>query len=375
MGNMMDYLDWRGDLSLAREPFNEVDNLLMSYLAYVRLDGIAPAPGEPPRPLKEVGEQFFQIHSEEYLKKEKSLTRLAWKVVPKLMESPRFNGSRVRNYVNYISQENEVQFCALEILLDDGTSYVAYRGTDDTIVGWKEDFLMVTGEVPAQSTAVEYLNYIGRNSGYLLRVGGHSKGGNLAVYAAAQCEPEIQQRILKVYNNDGPGFRQEFLDSDGLAAVQSKIVRIIPEASIVGMLMLHNTKPQVIESSQKGTMQHDALSWEVMGNHFVRAKELSKSSEFFDRTLKNWMDGIEESGREAFINDLFSVFEAPGVETFTELQEGGLRSVKAILEQADELQPESKKIVQQLLMSFLNTSTEYLSAPLLAKREEWRLPG
>lgn len=373
MGNIMDYLDWRGDLTLEREPFCEVDNLLMSYLAYVRLDGIAPAPGEPPKPLREISEEFFQIHSEEYLKKEKSLTRLAWKVMPKMAESARFKDARIRNYVNYISQENEVQFCAMEILLDDGTSFAAYRGTDDTIVGWKEDFAMVTGEVPAQATAVEYLNYVGNNCECKLRVGGHSKGGNLAVYAAAQCEPDIQKRILTVYNNDGPGFRQEFIDSPGLAAIQSKIMRIIPESSIVGLLLLHNVEPRIIKSSQAGAMQHDGMTWEVLGNRFVCVEEVGRASVLFDKTLKKWMAEIEESERGAFIDDLFSVLEAPGVETLTELQNGGLRSLKEMLAKIEDLRPESKKIVQQLMKGFLSTSTELLTAPLLAKREE--LPG
>lgn len=368
MGNIMDYLEWRGDLTLEREPFCEVDNLLMSYLAYVRMDGIAPSPGEPPKSLKEISEEFFRIHSEEYLKKEKSLTRLAWKVMPKMLETERFGGVRIRNYVNYISQKNEVQFCAMEILLDDGTSFVAYRGTDDTIVGWKEDFAMVTGEVPAQATAVEYLNYVGHSCECELRVGGHSKGGNLAVYAAAQCEPEIQNRITVIYNNDGPGFRREFLESPGLAMIQSRIVRIVPESSIVGLLLLHNIKPQIIRSTQNGAMQHDGITWEVLGNRFVRAEEISMASAVFDKTLKKWMDEIEEPQRGAFIDDLFSVLEAPGVETFTELQNGGLRSLKEILSKIEDLQPESKKIVQQLLKGFLSSSTEFLTAPLITKK-------
>ena len=371
MGNIMDYLEWRGDLTLEREPFCEVDNLLMSYLAYVRMEGIAPQPGEMPKSLKEISQEFFQIHSEEYLKKEKSLTRLAWKVMPKMVESERFADIRIRNFVNYISQENEVQFCAMEILLDDGTSFVAYRGTDDSIVGWKEDFAMVTGEVPAQATAVEYLNYVGQNCDCELRVGGHSKGGNLAVYAAAQCEPEIQKRIMTIYNNDGPGFRQEFLDSPGFSMIRSRIVRIIPESSIVGLLLLHDTEPEIIKSTQNGAMQHDGITWDVCGNHFVRAEEINAGSILFDKTLKKWMDEIEESKRGAFIEDLFSVLEAPGVETFTELQNEGLRTLKEILSKIEDLQPESKKIIQQLVKCILSSSTELLTAPLIARRDEW----
>lgn len=369
MGNMMDYLDWRGDLTLEREPFGEVDNLLMTYLAYVRMDGIAPTFGEPKKSLREISKVIFETHSVEKLKKEKSLTRLAWKVMAKLVESARFGNIWIQNYVNYVSQEKEVQFCAMEILLDDGTSFVAYRGTDDTIVGWKEDFALVMGEVTAQVAAVDYLNRVGGESERMLRVGGHSKGGNLAVYASARCKEEVRKLILKVYDNDGPGFRKEFLESPELLAITPKIIRIIPEYSIIGLLLLHNVEPLVVKSSQKVAMQHDGMTWEVLGNHFVHAKEVNAASIVFDKVLKDWMGEIEEERRAAFIDDFFSVLQAPGVETLTELQDGGMRNLKAILSRADELQPESKKIIRQLLKGLLSSSGELLTAPLLARRE------
>ncbi len=369
MGNMLDYLDWRGDLTLEREPFCEVDGLLLSYLAYVRMDGIAPKPGEPEMPLKDISETFFRVHLEEQLKKEKSLMRLAWKAMPKLVQSERFGNSKIRNYVNYISQEKEVQFSAMEILLDDGTSFVAYRGTDDTIVGWKEDFEMMTGAVLAQTVAVKYLNHVGSEENRLLRVGGHSKGGNLAVYASAKCEESIQKRILQIYDNDAPGFCQEFLDGQEFMSIAPRIVRVIPEHSIIGLLYLHKVEPLVVKSSQKASQQHDSLTWEVQGNHFVRADEVNPASLVFDKTLKDWMGEIEESRKGVFIDDFFSVLQVPGVETLTELQNGGLRSLKLILSRMEDLRPESKKIIQQLLKGILSNSGELLTAPLLARRE------
>ena len=176
---------------------------------------------------------------------------------------------------------------------------------------------------------------------------------------------------MTIYNNDGPGFRQEFLDSPGFSMIRSRIVRIIPESSIVGLLLLHDTEPEIIKSTQNGAMQHDGITWDVCGNHFVRAEEINAGSILFDKTLKKWMDEIEESKRGAFIEDLFSVLEAPGVETFTELQNGGLRTLKEILSKIEDLQPESKKIIQQLVKCILSSSTELLTAPLIARRDEW----
>ena len=159
--------------------------------------------------------------------------------------------------MNELAFDEQFQFAALEVVLDDGTSYIAYRGTDDTIVGWKEDFQLSAGVVPAQRKAADYLNEVAGNSMRKLWVGGHSKGGNLAVYAAAMCEPNVQERIEVVYCNDGPGFLGTFLTTSGFQRILPKIQRFVPEASVIGMILEHGDEPTVISSSQKGILQHD----------------------------------------------------------------------------------------------------------------------
>lgn len=360
MSNFMDYLDWRGDLSFMQAPFCEVDNLILSYLSYVKLSGIAPAYGEASITLEEMSEQFFQKNTKEDLDRDRSFVRMAPYLMQKMAKSRRFREARIQNLENQIDEVLELQFCALEILLEDGTSFISYQGTDDSIVGWKEDFQLSNGVVPAEKEAVDYLNRIGGIQSRPIRIGGHSKGGNLAIYAAAGCDAQVKDKIIEIYNNDGPGFTSEFLESEGLQAIKPKIRRYIPESSIIGMLLEHTVEPIMIKSSQKGPLQHDGFSWEVLGSTFPRCQELSKTGKIFDETLRSWIYQLNPTDREAFIEDFFSVLEAPGAKTLTELQEGGLKSAKAMFARSQELNPETRKIVEQLLKTMASHWVEFL---------------
>ena len=181
MGNIMDYINWRGDLSFEQSKFNEVDNLILACFSYGNLDGIPAVAEQKGIELKNLAEEFMKLHTMEELEADKSFIRLAPFMMLEMAETNRFGNSVIRNYVNEIVTEAEQQFAAVEIVLEDGTSYVSFRGTDDTIIGWKEDFNLSTGVVPAQERAVEYVRRVSENTSGMLRVGGHSKGGNLAI--------------------------------------------------------------------------------------------------------------------------------------------------------------------------------------------------
>lgn len=360
MGNVVDYIRWRGDLSFEQSPFCEVDNLILSYLAYVNLDGISTIAGENSDTIERVSGKFFELHTEEELEKDKSFIHDAPYMMREMASAPRFSNLRVKNYINKVDASIQVQFSAVEIMLDDHVSYIAYRGTDDTIVGWKEDFNLSNGIVPAQTMSVDYLNRVAEGRENSLIVGGHSKGGNLAIYASAKCESAVQDRIQRVYDNDGPGFWKDFFEKPGFAKIEDKIVRIIPECSVIGMLLDHTAQSIYVESSQKGILQHDGLSWEIMGSAFVRKDGLDKKAELFDVTLRGWIDGMEVKEREETIDDFFSVLEASGATTLTELQNGGLKSLTAMLKQMEALKPETKQVTESLVKSLFAHWTEFI---------------
>ncbi len=382
--NMLDYLAWRGDLTFAQSEFNEVDNLILCYLVYVNLDGAAPGIGENTMTVRDLSKRFFEQHTEKELKKDKSFIRLAPKVLKAMASTERFGNLLVQNYVNKIDLEKMLQFAAMEILLGDGTTFIAYRGTDDTIVGWKEDFYLSKGEVPAEKEAVAYLNTAGAEKKELdvpefveaacavraaeraaeavkkIRIGGHSKGGNLAVYAAACCEEAVQDRILEIYNNDGPGFKMEFFEKPGYQRISNRIKRYIPESSIIGMLLEHVAEPAVIRSDQKGVMQHDGLSWEVVGPSFIYCPVISNFAAGMDRSIKGWLAQVEGEQRQQVIDDLFAVLEATQAATLTELQDGGLKNIRIIMKEIEEMDSDSKGVLQSLLKEMMSNIPQML---------------
>lgn len=363
MGNIVDYIHWRGDLSFMQSPFNEADNLVLAYFSYINLDGIQEVTGPEGISLSKLKDLFFAMHSEEELKADKSFLRMAPYMMKDMAQSRRFGRCIVRNYVNEVVTEQELQFSAVEISLEDGSTYVAFRGTDDTVVGWKEDFNLSNGIVPAEEKAAGFLNGVGRHRSGCIRVGGHSKGGNLAVYAAAKCEAAVQKDIIEVYDNDGPGFTQDFLEEEGVKIIQSRIKRIIPECSVIGMLLNHVKEPIIISSTQKGILQHDGFSWEIMGPSFVTVKELNPKAILFNDTLHKWIDNMNMKQRDQLIDDLFSVIEATGVQTLSQVQDGGVKSVGAMVKQVEKLAPESKEIVAELIRSLFAHWMDFLKLP------------
>ena len=259
--NVFDYLSWRGDLTFLQAPFSEVDNLLISLLSYVDLNGIFPDQEDRKDglPLKEISDRFFFLHSAKELKNDHSLLRKMPQVLKAMGASPRFRDLRLFHYCDQFDKSRLLQFAALELRLPDGTSFLSFRGTDDSLAGWEESFRMSTGTVEAGRAATAYtVCAAARTEGKLL-LGGHSKGGNLAIYAAATVPEDVRSRIAAVYSNDGPGFLPDFLARPAMQELSGRITTIIPRDSVVGMLMTPASEPIRVKSSARGLLQHDLV--------------------------------------------------------------------------------------------------------------------
>ena len=361
MGNIMDYISWRGDLSFEQSQFNEVDNLILACFSYVNLDGISAVTKHKGIGLKKLTKEFMKLHTMKELEADKSFIRLAPFMMMEMAKSVRFGKCVVRNYVNDIVTEAEQQFAAMEIVLEDGTTYVSFRGTDDTIIGWKEDFNLSTGVVPAQKRAIEYLQKISEHTDGMLRVGGHSKGGNLAIYGSVMCK-SAHEKILEIYSNDGPGFSREFQELPETKEMMPKIIRIIPEYSIIGTLLEHEKEPVIVASSSKGLLQHDGFSWEVQGPALVRRDSLNKTALRFIEILHKWIDGMDTEQKRLLIEDLFATLQASGYENLSEVQSGGLKSLAAMVKRVEKFAPESRGMMQELLTAICGGWLEQLQA-------------
>lgn len=316
MGNLFEYLSWRGDLSLNTVPVTPVDALIFSSLSYLNFEGIVPQDMKNPIPLHVAADAFLSLADAQdrvRVKSDLQLLRAA-------ADAPRLRNTRLAFYRSTFIAEEETQFAAMAFLLDDGTAFLAFRGTDYSLVGWKEDFNMsFQDSVPAQREAAAYVTELATNYPVLLRLGGHSKGGNLAVYAAAKVTPNIQKRILNIYNLDGPGFTETMMNDAGYLAIVPKIQTYIPESSIIGMLLEQRDEYRVIKSRQVGLLQHEPYSWEIRAGDFEYAEEISRGNRFADEAIANWIRDMTPAEREAFVDATYQLLSAGGASNVGEL--------------------------------------------------------
>lgn len=349
MSNVFDYLDWRGDVSLGNAPLTPVDALILSMLPYVRLEGIVPSSlkAEPVR-LADAVEQYFSrpVSGDRSEERHHELLR-------RLAKTPRFSSLRLLGARKTIDRREGMQFAALTVLLPGQSFFVAFEGTDDTLVGWKEDFRMsYECPVPAQLRAAEYL----REAALLhpLRrffVGGHSKGGNLAMFAAVFCGEEFRHRIRSVYNNDGPGFCDDTLSSPAYREMRPRIHTFLPESSIVGVLLEHEEAYKIVKSDAVGFRQHDAYSWQVRGADFEYTAERTafgrETEEIADRLLAD----MTPEQRRLLGEALFTVLESTNQDTLSGISGNFLQSARQILRSYTGLDPELRAILNQAILA------------------------
>jgi hypothetical protein len=235
--------------------------------------------------------------------------------------------------------------------LGNGTAVVTYRGTDDTLVGWKEDMNMCfLPVVPAQLKAVEYLHIVAETHKGKIILAGHSKGGNLAVYAAVQCDPDIRERITAIYSNDGPGFGKNILDDPDYQQIRPLICNLVPHSSVVGMLLEHDENFTVVKSRQKsGLLQHNGLSWEILGNSFVHLKDVTPESRKLDRTVNQWIRDMAPEQREEFAEAVYQLFSVDGAQTLTDL----VAARKKWFSHTKKLDPKVHETIQKMLSELI----------------------
>ena len=342
MANAIDYLDWRGDVPLSASPFNEVDGLIIAKLTSLDFTDIVP--GEGSMDLADAAACYFERYGDDDVRLGALLPPGTVTMAKKLLKSPRFAGISVSDYVNYVDGENAEQFCALTAGLPDGTHFVAFRGTDDTIAAWREDFNMsVHDAVPAQLHAVEYLHRAGWRFDGNFRIGGHSKGGNLSVCAAMAVPEELQERVLDIYDYDGPGFRESVRDYPGYQRVSGKIHKLVPQHAMVGLLLVNDTPYEIVESCETGMSAHNGFTWQVLGTKFVRRDRFSLRTRVYREAIRSWAENLDLQQRQELIDAVFDALESTGARTLTDLTEQRVR--KAVMAARDLLSDEDERAV------------------------------
>lgn len=343
MANLIDYVRWRGDIPFEQVPLNAVDALVLSYLAYMPFDGLVEASFEgegvvladAAQKLLDVGvTSTCMIDSER---------EDCW-LLEAVRDSERFGTMRVIGFEEQYDEEKEEQFAAVTFVPPVGPVFVAFRGTDSTVVGWKEDFNMsFEREVPAQRAAVAYTADAAIALERPMILGGHSKGGNLAAYASIFSDEPVQTKISCVYNFDGPGFNEEVIALDAFRRVDMRIHTFVPQSSLIGILLWHAEPFTVVRSDAAGLFQHNPYSWQVMGGRFITLPERTKESRLAEETIKHWLTGLPGEAREQIIDGIYGVLSASDGRNVADLFEG--RNIRAILRAAGSMDEETKEII------------------------------
>ncbi|WP_294753159.1 Mbeg1-like protein [uncultured Ruminococcus sp.] len=264
----------------------------------------------------------------------------------KLAESRRFRGTTLRGFVCHVESDEDMQFSALTCRLDDGSGFLAFRGTDGTVVGWKEDFnLSFMQQTAGQERAIEYLNTAFGSDDQPIRLGGHSKGGNFAIFSSLYCNEQIRDRIVNIYSYDGPGFRDEVIGSEVYKNMLPRIKCFIPQVSIVGMLLGNSSEPKIVKNSAIGIKQHFAYNWELKRNRFILADKLKKSGDVINKAISGMLEDFSDTEREIFTESLFEILQAPDKETLKELTK--LRSYPSIIKAISKLKPEQQAVMKE----------------------------
>ncbi len=316
-----EYLDWRGDLTFEASPFNEIDSIILTQIPYLDWTGILTS-GETTN-IKDAFKSYYEIHRNDQRTEtiyDQLLTKRE-RLIGKLCKTERFKDIELLKYVVESSSQEETQFAAITIKLTDGTFYVCYEGTDDTLFGWKENFNMsFMKEIPSQKLAAQYLQEVLEEHPLnKFRVGGHSKGGNLAVYASVMLEDD--ERILQVYNVDGPGFDKEFVESEQYQKTQSKVITYMPQGSVVGRMLNNDTKIVIVKAETDNiAFQHDALIWQVMGTKLVSANNFTNTSEFLNVAIQTWFEELTYQQKEVFIDVVYAALIEADVRTPEQLR-------------------------------------------------------
>ena len=357
MSNILDYITWRGDIDLTSSKFNELDNIILSRFSYLPFEKIKIKENESIESLskkfEKIDEEFFNMPDDK-------------KLIKEIGKSVRFKDLMVSDHYALTDYKKEKQFIAITIHLKNGEMYLSYGGTDNTLLGWKEDFnLSFMTNIPSQLEGLKYIKKISKKYTEKMHLGGHSKGGNIAVYSAIFSPRVIQKRIIDVTNHDGPGFDKSIIEMEEYKNIIKKVHTYIPQSSIIGRLLEHEEEYIIVKSVQKGVMQHDIYSWQVLGTEFIKEEKITNGSEMINETVRNWLKTTTPEQRENFINLMYEVITTTKAKTFKEFTSSWAKNIGIILKTYKHINEKDKKIIGQMVLSFFTAAKDCIKEKII----------
>ena len=342
MKNFLDYLQ-DNNKTFKESSFNSIDSLILAYLSYFHF----------PNTLTRLKD--LDISKTTKVEKNREF-------IKRVVTSNRYKDIESCFYVEDTNDLIEKQFSAVTFLLPNNTMYISFRGTDSTLTGWKEDFNMAFMlPVPAQKEALNYVEKVTKLIPRKFYIGGHSKGGNLAVYAGCNLSNNLSTRIIKIYSHDGPGFIKEFLTTSNYQNIKDKIEKIVPSSSIIGMLLYTNENYKIIESSARGILEHDPFSWLINENNFIILKKLSDGTVFTNKVINDFLSSLSKKEREIFIDSLFTVLKSTNLTTIDEISKNFIVKLPNILIAIYRLDDVNKKYIIKTIKALIKSCLTNLS--------------
>lgn len=361
MKNMLDYIKEFGHVSFEERAFSEIDALVLTELEYLPLEKVVPSDenGENFVTVKEIAE-YMQEHKQELFDENPMMiTQERHEVSQVIADEPRFQSLKFFGVVSEWDKDTTKQFAAVTVEVEPSVRLVIFRGTDDTLIGWKEDFLMTYSPlVAAQTDAKEYLAKQASLFDGDLMVSGHSKGGNLAIYAAATQEEDVQLRIVDIFCFDSPGLYRSVLETKGYQNIVPLAMRYIPQDSLVGLMLESEVPYVIVKSNATGAMQHSAMTWEIEDGQFIKMEKLTKNSQLNDQTLKKWTESVSDEELELFWNVFFELLFSVGIDTVNDLYGQFMHYVQEFLKAAGDMDEEKRELLTRIALLLVSTRFE-----------------
>lgn len=361
MKNMLDYIKEFGHVSFEERAFSEIDALVLTELEYLPLEKVVPSDenGENFVTVKEIAE-YMQEHKQELFDENPMMiTQERHEVSQVIADAPRFQSLKFFGVVSEWDKDTTKQFAAVTVEVEPSVRLVVFRGTDETLIGWKEDFLMTYSPlVAAQTDAKEYLAKQASLFDGDLMVSGHSKGGNLAIYAAATQEEDVQLRIVDIFCFDSPGLYRSVLETKGYQNIVPLAMRYIPQDSLVGLMLESEVPYVIVKSNATGAMQHSAMTWEIEDGQFIKMEKLTKNSQLNDQTFKKWTESVSDEELELFWNVFFELLFSVGIDTVNDLYGQFMHYVQEFLKAAGNMDEEKRELLTRIALLLVSTRFE-----------------
>lgn len=348
MASISAYIKNYGNKTFFEEPFNEIDNVIFSSLIYLNYEGIV-SENRKYIMLQEAGIKYLEKYNFFEVSKLGIAQKVSYLLLKQVVNTIRYKDVLMYNF-NYIADENS-QFGAVCFKVKKNFIYVAYEGTDNLLSGWKEDFkLSYEFPVTAQTLAIEYINKSIKIFDRNIIVGGHSKGGNLALVSSMYCKKSVNRKIKKVYSNDGPGLRREQIESERYKKIKNRFIHIVPNYSYVGVLLRNDTF-KVIKSTRRDFMAHSVSTWQTNGTSFIESS-LSKISKNLKESIILWLDQHNDEQREKMITNVFKAFEKSGIKDINDFF--NIKNSFNIVKNIRNIDDETKNLIINLIKFNIN---------------------